>query len=77
MGEDASRSYGSISGRRGAAEHLFVLIHCGESQVDKMLAVFLANGLHRGCDRERVSWPDLFGETHPEFAEPSIPHIVC
>src|SRR5439155_8350432 len=60
-----------------AAEHLFtVLIHGGEVQVDKRLAVFLANGFHRGFGRERIPWPDLLGETHTEFGEAPIPHIV-
>ena len=65
------------SGRRVTAEHfLAVLIHRGELQVDKLLAAFLSNGLHRGFGGESIPWPDLFGETHTKCGEAPITDIV-
>src|SRR5215471_4225407 len=68
---------GVNSGRGVSAEDfLAVLIYRGKLQVNKMLTVFLAQGLHRGFGSERIPRPDLFGETHTKFGEASIPHIV-
>src|SRR5712691_632406 len=75
--EEYDLASGVNSGRGVPAEDFFaVLIYRGKLQVDKILAAFLTQGLHRSFGSERIAWPDLLGETHTKFREASIPHIV-